>query len=184
MPTLATSKFNEITENWLLLNVVWYILLSFATVLVMWYYSEKNLPWHIRISVFIALGASLSIVIMVPWDVSNVYHLRCQNTSYTEQIDGKEPTCPGDSTTITKVCPRRHSALCPSSSRLIFETGVPGTNLRVSPHILERCVLHYERAGLVSSAGAAGLQRRRPVHEVGTLLSGLERKRCGECSSR
>ena len=103
MPTLATSKFNEITENYLLLNVVWYILLSFATVLVMWYYSEKNLPWHIRISVFIALGASLSIVIMVPWDVTNVYQQRCQNITNSALVDGKEPTCPASITTITKV---------------------------------------------------------------------------------
>jgi hypothetical protein len=111
MPTLAASQFNQITENWLLLNVVWYFLLSFATVSVMWYYSEKNLPWHIRISVFIALGASLSIVIMVPWDVSNVYQQRCQNVTYTERIDGKTPTCPAESTTITKVRPSRCPAL-------------------------------------------------------------------------
>jgi len=93
---------NTITENWLLLNVVWYILLSVATFFVMWYYSEKNLPWHIRISVFIALGASLSIVIMVPWDVSNVYQQRCQNATFTAIMNGREPSCPSEITTITK----------------------------------------------------------------------------------
>ncbi len=105
MPTLASSTFNEVTENWLLLNVVWYLLLSLATLFVMWYYSEKNLPWHIRISVFVALGASLSIVIMVPWDVSHVYQKRCQNVSYTEFKDNMEPSpsCPAESSTMTKV---------------------------------------------------------------------------------
>jgi hypothetical protein len=103
MPAEEASKLNTITENWLLLNVVWYILLSGATLFVMWYYSEKNLPWHIRISVFIALGASLSIVIMVPWDVTNVYQQRCQNVTNSALIDGKEPTCPATITTITKV---------------------------------------------------------------------------------
>ncbi len=102
MPQEA-NKLNTITENWLLLNVVWYILLSVATLFVMWYYSEKNLPWHIRISVFIALGASLSIVIMVPWDVSNVYQQRCQNATFTAIMNGKEPSCPSEITTITKV---------------------------------------------------------------------------------
>jgi hypothetical protein len=104
MPTLASSTFNEVTENWLLLNVVWYLLLSLATLFVMWYYSEKNLPWHIRISVFIALGASLSIVIMVPWDVSHVYQQRCQNVSYTEFKDNNKepsPSCPAESNSIT-----------------------------------------------------------------------------------
>ena len=101
MPTLASSTFNEVTENWLLLNVVWYLLLSLATLFVMWYYSEKNLPWHIRISVFVALGASLSIVIMVPWDVSHVYQQRCLNVSDTESKD--KPTCPAESSTMTKV---------------------------------------------------------------------------------
>ena len=54
---------------------------------------------------------SLSIVIMVPWDVSNVYQQRCQNVTYTERIDGKTPTCPAESTTITKVRPSRCPAL-------------------------------------------------------------------------
>ena len=142
MPQEA-NKLNTITENWLLLNVVWYILLSVATFFVMWYYSEKNLPWHIRISVFIALGASLSIVIMVPWDVSNVYQQRCQNATFTAIMNGREPSCPSEITTITKVrlAALRHQ-LCtllvtlhrrsPRQVYLISSTS-PGTSSITSP---------------------------------------------------
>ncbi len=151
-----SSKLNTITENYLLLNVVWYILLSAATVFVMWYYSEKNLPWHIRISVFIALGASLSIVIMVPWDVSNVYQQRCQNAT-AALIDGKEPTCPAEISTITKVHRRvRPSrALCLSS---LFATGVAKSHLRISLRVVERRFLYHQRTGMVLVASAASIQ--------------------------
>jgi hypothetical protein len=138
------------------LNVAWYILLSIATIAVMWYYSEKNLPWHIRISVFIALGASLSIVIMVPWDVSNVYHQRCQNKTHTELIDGKEPTCPVESTTLTKVrCSYSSVALV-----LIFTicSGVARPDFKFSESILERCVLGDECTRMVFTPGAASIQ--------------------------
>lgn len=103
MPSSLTDVKQTVTESSLLLNIVWYLLLSAATVFVMWYLSAKNLPWHIRISVFIALGASLSIVIMVPFDVQSVYHLRCQNSTYTLLMDGKEPTCPSETHEVSKV---------------------------------------------------------------------------------
>ena len=118
MPASLTDVKQTVTESSLLLNIVWYLLLSLVTVLVMWYLSAKNLPWHIRISVFIALGASLSIVIMVPFDVQSVYHLRCQNSTYTLLIDGKEPTCPSETVPVSKARKWQPPALCLSHSSL------------------------------------------------------------------